>query len=93
MVGRQRDNLSIVKNRQIDKRLYSLNHRHEKIIQYRPPPPPAPSTCDFIYSRQRPPLNYGGQKQKDYLTPFTPQLFLPRRAALRTQFKWDTVCT
>jgi hypothetical protein len=28
------------------------------------PPPPAPSTCDFIYNRQRPPLYYGGQKQK-----------------------------
>jgi hypothetical protein len=34
----------------------------------RPPPPPAPSTCDFKYNRQRPPLYYGGQKQKYYLT-------------------------
>jgi hypothetical protein len=37
-------------------------------------PPPAPSTCDFMYNRQRPPLYYGGQKQKYYLTPSTSAL-------------------
>jgi hypothetical protein len=32
-------------------------------------PPPTTSTCDFMYNRQRPPINYGGQKQNYYLTP------------------------
>jgi hypothetical protein len=49
------------------------------------PPHPAPSTCDFMYNRQRSPLQvyYGGQKQKYYcIWPPPPQLFLQRRAAL-----------
>jgi hypothetical protein len=48
-------------------------------------PPPAPSTCDFMHNRQRPPLYYGGQKQK-YCTiwPPPPQISLHRRAALTT---------
>jgi hypothetical protein len=46
------------------------HHKHEKIILTAP----HPSTCDFMYNKQRPPLYYGGQKQKYYLTPSTADL-------------------
>jgi hypothetical protein len=42
-----------------------INHRHEKIIKT------TPSTYDFMSNRQRPPIYYGGQKHKYYLTPST----------------------
>jgi hypothetical protein len=54
--------------------------------------PPAPSICDFMYNRQRPPLYYGGQKQKYYLTLSTAAPPSSEGSAVN-QFKWDTVCT
>jgi hypothetical protein len=45
---------------------------------------PAPSTWDFMYNRQRPPLYYGGQKQKYYLPRSTAALPSEEGSAVAT---------
>jgi hypothetical protein len=54
--------------------------------------PHAPSTCDFMYNGQRPPLYCGGQKQKYYLTLSTAAL-PSQEGNADNQLKWDPVCT
>jgi hypothetical protein len=57
-------------------------HRHERRLSR---PPPAPSTCDFMYQyRQRALLDIMvAKKQKYYLTPSKPQLSLHQGCQLK----------
>jgi hypothetical protein len=57
----------------------------------RPPPSPAPSTCDFMYNRQCPPLYYSTVRWPETEMLFDPpplQLSLNRRAALTSNSNW-----